>query len=237
MGPRLSRLLRTWPVLKRAISPPNNFVRLNDAVALYPMTVYSYKKSKYNNAPPTATTSVNYSFHPVISKSHPFIASLAALAEKHGGLPNIPDTEKVPEIKSFAVLVKTHRFKTIGEIPDGARAEPSIQGMVVNQISSLGSVEAKLVKQSFPGIDLTKVQILEEGRQPASLFKSLGLVFGSVGLAGLAVAWFFPWGAAGGVGCSANQASGQAVAGHTHPALDLAGRQGNEPRMNSNRRE
>jgi hypothetical protein len=170
---------------------PNNFICLNDAVALYPATVYSYKKSKYNNTPPTATTSVNYSFHPVISKSHPFIASLAALAAKHGGLQNIPDTEKVPEIKSFAVLVKTHRFKTIGDIPEGARAEPSIHGMVVNQISSLVSDEENLVKQSFPGIDLTKVLILEEGRQPASLFKSLGLVFGGVGLAGLGIAWFF----------------------------------------------
>lgn len=83
---------------------------------------------------------MNYSFHPVISKSHPFIASLAA---KHGGLQNIPDTEKVPEIKSF------------------------------------------------PGIDLTRVLILEEGRQPASLFKSLGLVFGGVVLAGLGSDWFF----------------------------------------------
>ncbi len=65
------------------------------------------------------------------------------------------------------------------------------QNLVINQIDSLDSEEEDLVKQNFAKADLDKVLILEEGREPASLFKSLGMVFGGIVLTLGGAAWMF----------------------------------------------
>ncbi|MFH1268414.1 MAG: hypothetical protein ABIK89_22055 [Planctomycetota bacterium] len=54
---------------------------------------------------------------------------------------------------------------------------------MVNRIQSLDGEEERLVKESFPTIDLDKVLLVVEGRKPASLAKSLGMSLGGVFLA------------------------------------------------------
>jgi hypothetical protein len=158
--------------------PENTYLKIKEHVALYPAAVYSYS-AKSEQANPPASTSVNYSFHPIISTSHPFATAIEELASKQIESENIQDFE-VPEIKEFAVIVKTEKFETIGDIPENMRGEDSIEGLVINKIDSLDKEEKELLKQSFPSADLDKVLILEDGRKPAPMIKWLGMIGGGI---------------------------------------------------------
>jgi hypothetical protein len=106
------------------------------------------------------------------------VKSLEKLAELHG-VDGIPDA-KIPDITTFAVLVKTNKYATLGSIPQELEDRPSIQGLVINQIHSLKEDEKKLIKSGFPSLDVDKVLILEDGRTPAPLGKSVGMMLGGV---------------------------------------------------------
>ncbi|HUT10336.1 MAG TPA: hypothetical protein VMY42_07565 [Thermoguttaceae bacterium] len=157
--------------LEAGETPENNHVKIGEHVSLYPASVYEYQQSKYASGEPGPDTTVTHSYYPILSMEHPFIQKLV---ETEG--------EDVPDITDFAVLVKTKRFKTIRAIPDEMNTCASVQGLVINRIDSLDSEEKKLIKESFPLVKLDNVLILEEGRKPASLLLSLGMIFGGVAL-------------------------------------------------------
>jgi hypothetical protein len=168
--------------LESGAPPPNNHLQIGPHTALYPASVYAYEQAKNAEVRPGPESKVQYCFYPIISDAHPFHQALAKLEQKYGGLQNVPETEPEPEIATFAVLVKTRRFPKIGAIPDAIANPDSVEGLVINQIDSLTTEESKLVQESFPRLDLTKVLILEEGRRPAPLYKSLGMVTGGAAL-------------------------------------------------------
>jgi len=178
--------------LEQGQRPANNHLQIGEHVAVYPASVYSYSKSKYSSADPTDESKVDFAYYPIISHEHPFPATLAELANKYAGK-EWPADVKVPEIENFAVLVKTKRFATIGSIPSEIDGAENVKGLVVNTVDKLNSDEAALVKQSFPGIDLEKVLILQEGRRPSSLIVSQATMAGGItlGFAGLAWLVFF----------------------------------------------
>lgn len=172
--------------LEQGQAADNNHMQIGEHFALYPAAVYEYESS----GEPDPNTKVKKCYYPIISLKHPFVAALAKLAEEHGGLEKIPDNVPPPDIRDFAVLVKTRRFKTVGAIPDGLDGETSVQGLVINRISSLGSEEEKLIKENFPTANLDKVLILEDGRKPASMVKWLGFMLGGLALAAVGVGLF-----------------------------------------------
>lgn len=176
----------------------NNHIRLGKHFAYYPGTVYSYRQSKYSSAEPTGSTSISYCYYPVVSTDHAFVKTLAdlLLAERQGeeggaGEAVQPADETLPDLRDFTVLVKTKRFDTINAIPESFAIDESIQGLVINRIESLSSEEKKLLHESFPGANLEKVLILEDGRKPASLFKSIGLILGGLAVSLVGVGLFF----------------------------------------------
>lgn len=174
-------------------TPAGNHVKLGEHWAIYGACVYAYRQGKYDHGEPDAGTSVDYCFYPIISDAHPFMTALGELSDKYDGLENVPDSAAWPDIQqhTFTVLVKTKQFKKIGAIPDGISAQDSLQGLIINQIDSLDSEEEGLVKQSFPQANLDKVLILEAGRAPASLIKSLGMMFGGLALVIGGGVWMF----------------------------------------------
>ena len=176
--------------LESGESLTNNHVLIGDHVAVYGGSVYEYSQGKYDKSAPGPNTKVTHAFYPIISEEHVFFDKLNTLAETHGSLDTIPDSEW-PSIDDFKVLIKTQRFKTIGSIPDGMTSESSLQGMLVNSISGLDSEEEDLVRSSFPKTDLSNVLIIEDGRKPASLLKSLGMLTGGIAVALAGVATFF----------------------------------------------
>jgi len=167
----------------------NNHARIGEHTAIYAGSVYAYETSKYDNSTPRNSTKVSYCFYPILSSSHSFMQRLVELEEEYGSLEEVPENVEFPEIKDFTVLVKTKSFKTVGSIPDGIADRPSIQGLVINQIDSLDSEEEELLLSSFPGLDMDKVLILEDGRTPASLGKSLGMTLGGGLISLLGLGW------------------------------------------------
>lgn len=158
--------------------PHNNHIQLGRHIAVYAESFYAYSQSKYSNSDPTPETKVNYVYYPVISREHRFVADVAKFALQRGAGGKKAGPVPPPTLKDFAVLVKTKRFKTVGDIPDRLDVEDSRQGLIVNKIDSLDSDETKLIKQSFPAIDLDKVLILEDGRTPSSGLMSWGMMIG-----------------------------------------------------------
>lgn len=178
---RVSRGTSTEPVsielaeLESGKPLPNNHLQIGPHVALYPATVYMYRQGKYSSAEPTTSTSVNYCFYPIISKEHPVFTAVEQGQE--------------PGVTNLAVLVKTKRFPTIGSITSETHEEAGVQGLVINEIDALDNDEKKLIQESFPQVDVDKLWILEQDRKPATLAKSLGMLFGGVVLALGGIGW------------------------------------------------
>lgn len=164
--------------IERGTPPSNNHVQIGEHFAIYGGSVYQYSQSKYDHSAPGNSTKVTYCYYPIISAEHPFIKAVTS-------------GEDDPDFSNISVLVKSKRFKTIGAIPDGIVEETSLQGLVVNRIESLDREERNLLRENFPQVDFEKVLIVEDGRKPASLFKSAGLVGGGGLLSLFGVALFF----------------------------------------------
>ena len=160
----------------------NAHIRIDEPVGVYGGLIYEYRQSKYDTGEPDESTSVAVAYYPIISQAHPFMAKLGELLIKYPD--GIPDDVSWPEMDNFRVLVKTKRFNTIGDFPyDALLSDPSVQGLVVNEIESLDNEEIGLLKESFPKADFSQVLILEEGRKPSSSGKYLGMMGGGAALA------------------------------------------------------
>jgi hypothetical protein len=170
----------------------NYHLKIGPHYACYYSTVYSYKVKKGAPRNTEAATKLDYAFYPIVSKSNPDLKELDKLKEKYGDLSKAPEDE-MPLPTRFVVLVKTKRFKTVGDLPDAAITdENSLQGLVTNEIDHLTADEKKLIKEEFPTIDFSKVLIVEADRKPYSTTTTF--VFMMVGF-GLVVAAFvvFCW--------------------------------------------
>lgn len=167
----------------------NAHIIIEEPVSVYGGLIYEYRQSKYDTGEPDANTSVSVTYYPIISQSHPFMAGLNALFEKYPE--GIPEEVPVPDLGNFRVLVKTDRFNTVANFPyDSLVSDERVQGLVVNEVESLDAEEIGLLRESFPNADFGQVLILEEGREPASSGKYLGMMGGGVALMLLGLASF-----------------------------------------------
>ena len=55
--------------------------------------------------------------------------------------------------------------------------QDTIQGLIVNEIESLGGEELKILQTSYPGIDFSEVYLLEHNRK----LSGSGATYGSLG--------------------------------------------------------
>lgn len=71
---------------------------------------------------------------------------------------------------------------------------PKVQALITNQLFGIKDKVANLLKQSYPGIDVSKCLIIHEGRNPPGLSGTLFLAGGLVGtLAGLGILGLIGW--------------------------------------------
>lgn len=166
-------VLASLAELEKGAACPNCHLRLGTHIAVYPGSIFSYKGRRGEDPSPTAE--VTYAYYPIISDENPFITKLRELSKHHGGTGKVPKTE-FPKVCNAAVLVKTKRFICVAVVPDRWKREAGVRGLVVNRIETLGSQERNLLQGSFPGLDLDKVLILEEGRAPSSFVYCSGMV-------------------------------------------------------------
>lgn len=145
---------------------PNNHIKFGDHLSLYSQSVLSYSTVKGGNGVPAPDTKVNFVYYPILSAA-------------------------VVANEDIAVVVKTKRFKTFGEVPKDDQQQRSVKGLVINRIGSLSKEEEDLIHEGVPGINLKKVLILEENRVPSALYFSLGMVAAGVILILITLMVFF----------------------------------------------
>jgi hypothetical protein len=145
---------------------PDLHLELGRHLAIYPSAVFEYELDRWESEPAVVPgeTEINDCIYPVISERHPVLAALEAWSERRSE----GETADEPTLEKVAVLVKTERFGTVGAIPDDSRWEAGVRGLVINRVRSLKPDESRLIRESLPGVDLSRVLILEEGRTPTS---------------------------------------------------------------------
>jgi len=155
--------------------PDNCHVVVKDGLALYPASVYHYKKKKYSSGETNDSTRTTEVLYPVVSMNHPFSKAMAS---------GTADDKAIESaLSSVGIIVKTKRFGTIGSIPKKLAAPEKLQGLVLNHIEKLDGKDADLLRSSFPRLDAAKVVIIEEGRAPKSLGGAIGMMTGGALLA------------------------------------------------------
>ena len=167
----------------------NNYLILDEHWAFYSSCVYYYKTSKYDKEVKDSST-VEYAYYPALSIEHPYIIQLGKLEEKYGDLSKVPEGQ-FPKLENIDVLIKTEKFKTVGDIPAYIDTKKNMTGLVINSINSLNDDEKRLIQESFPKVNFNKVVIIEEGREPSSTTSSFAMMGGGVFIIfiGIAVAF------------------------------------------------
>ncbi len=89
----------------------------------------------------------------------------------------------MPTDLNVIVELKVNNEEELIRIAD----QDELQGLVVNEIASLGGEERKILEQSYPGVDFDRCWIVEAGRLPAGAGKTYGFLGGgsALGLAGV----------------------------------------------------
>jgi hypothetical protein len=163
--------------------PDNTHLEIGPHWRMYQELVFRYELDRGQTEEDlTDGTKVDYSYFPILSHTHPLMRQLANLEQLYGSLDEVPE-EQLPAVEGFAVLVKTHTYKRVSDLPPirWAEGEP-VRGLVVNRIQELESDEVELIRQSFPKVAIANLLILEHGRKPASAKKAFGMMGGGAGL-------------------------------------------------------
>lgn len=167
----------------------NAHVVIPETTAAYFASVFEFKTGRgEGNREARPTDKVTVTYVPLVSDNHPFLRDLFAKAQLHDGFENIPD-EEIPDFTDFAVLLKTKRFATVADIPDGLDDIDDIQGVFVNEIEPLSGEELALYQGAYPGVDFSRVLILEEGRTPTGVLGGVGMMVGGTVVSLLGVAF------------------------------------------------
>jgi hypothetical protein len=120
---------------------------------------------------------------PVMPVDGEYRDQIASLIKSSGSL---PPNGVMPTPRDIRVIVNSSKVASESEL--GALADQdTIQGMVVNTVSSLGSKQKRILADSYPGVNFDNVLILEHGRTPWGAGKSLGCIAGGIALAGAGV--------------------------------------------------
>ncbi len=150
---------------------PNQHMRLGEHVALYDSAVVAIRVKKGQTAPVRGDR-LAWIIYPVVATQNPLAS----------------DTQQDPVDGRVRVMVKSSRYFSQAEIPQGNRKETSLSGMVVSNFTQLGIEEQKLLKQHLPGLDFSQLIVIKDRLKPQSLALKLGLIVG--GLIVLAIAIF-----------------------------------------------
>jgi hypothetical protein len=72
----------------------------------------------------------------------------------------------IPPPKDVKIILKSSKLKNEGAVTALGKQD-KVQGMVINEIASIGTEEAKMLRESYPGLDTKTCWILEHGRKPS----------------------------------------------------------------------
>lgn len=112
---------------------------------------------------------------PVMSLEDDYYKTLLATAA--GGI--VP--ENYPNPENISMVFKSSHIRSDAHLTTVGEAD-TLQGMIVNDVESLGSEERKILVDSYPKADFDKVLILEHRRKPSGSGAVFGMLGGGVAL-------------------------------------------------------
>ncbi|MBY0310437.1 MAG: hypothetical protein K2W85_00050 [Phycisphaerales bacterium] len=92
-------------------------------------------------------------------------------------LQSLPPGVEPPPPPSVRIIIKSSKAKSEADVHQLAMND-TLEGMVVNEIESLGSEEKKLLSESYPGIDFSRCWIVQVDRRPVGSGQVLGFMGG-----------------------------------------------------------
>ena len=102
----------------------------------------------------------------------------------------LPEGTPIPGPTNFNVIMQTEHVSDLSELRSLSEAD-SFTGIVINKIDSLDSDTKRLLRESYPGVDLERCWILDHNRSKPSAARGLGLlVLGLSVLGGMIAYWY-----------------------------------------------
>jgi hypothetical protein len=175
---RLSLAASTEPervdlaAIEKGQLPNNVHLEIGPHIGLFGKAICVYEKLNidFRNASPNTTC--KYVLYPIVSNEHPFGAEANALARVYDTIDQIPDDKK-PLLETFAVLVKSTEFKTLGDVPAGAEQRPLLRGMNISRVARPDLDERRMLAAEYPKLNLDNLVFFETGRTPVPSVKAL----------------------------------------------------------------
>lgn len=90
---------------------------------------------------------------------------------------------ELPPLNDVRVVLKSSDISNEAELTHLGDAE-TVSGMVINEVESMSGEELSLMRESYPGTNSAKIQLVEHNRKP----KGWGAVFGFFGGGGALIA-------------------------------------------------
>lgn len=118
---------------------------------------------------------------PAVPLGGEFHQQLLAKIDAEGNLIGEP-----PVPTDVKVIVKSSDVSNSDELSNMGDQD-TLQGVVINNIESLGTEEKKILRESYPTVKFDECWILEVGRKPATMAKIAGLCGGGLALAAAGV--------------------------------------------------
>lgn len=147
--------------LESGKQPASTYIELGEHYRLTSHIVYSVLKRKKSTV--DAQSTVSYAFMPVLSAD--LIQQVVTQSKARGEL-------QLPA--SLAMLIQTSEFGKRGELESYARdsalldARKQARGLLINGVGGLSDEHRDMLQRDFPGIDFSRILILELDRTPAS---------------------------------------------------------------------
>jgi hypothetical protein len=113
---------------------------------------------------------------PAVPADGEYVRTIRSMMQTIGKLDTLPPPTDI------RVLVKSKHVKNEAELTALAMRD-RLDGLVTNQIESIGSKEKKILEESYPGIDFSRCYIVDHDRKPSSTAMLAGMIGGGIVLA------------------------------------------------------
>ena len=137
----------------------NAHVKVTSILPVQSLYVYVEKKNKWETV-----------WLPAVPMNGKYVEMLKQLPED-------TSPENIPAPKNIGIILKLTDARDEKAVDRYSQLE-TIEGLVLNEIESIGSDEINILKEQYPSVDFKKCLIIEPGRSP----KSSGFIAGFIGL-------------------------------------------------------
>jgi hypothetical protein len=160
--------------------PPQQRIRVGRHVLLYPAVVYNY----YTRDDSKNNPRVNDCLCPIVSEDNPWLKRLAEAGE------DAPEEVTRPRPGEVTVVLRMRSFDRVSDIPTSVVTRESAV-VFVSERSLPVKKERELLANQLPGIDTSRLTVLEERRRPPGAGWSLAQIGGGVLMFVPMLLWMF----------------------------------------------